>query len=423
MTLEGLLPELAVIRKDFPILERTLAGGLPLVYLDSANTSQKPQVVIDTMVDHLERHNANIARAMHQLGAESTEAFEAARDKVAAFIGAPDRDEVIFTKNASEALNLVANTLAWKGERQVGEGDEVVITEMEHHSNIVPWQLLTQRTGASLRWFGLTDDGRLDLSSIDDLINERTKVVSLTWVSNMLGTINPIAEIARKAHAVGAIVVVDASQAAPQLPIDLAAMPVEERPDLVAFTGHKVVGPTGIGVLWGSRAVLDVLPPFLGGGEMIETVRMEGSTYAGIPHKFEAGTPPIVEAIGLGAAVEYLGHIGLDAVHAHETAITGYALQGLQSVKGLTVLGPLDAAARGGAISFELDGVHPHDIAQVLDSRGIAVRAGHHCAKPAHARFGVQSSTRMSSYLYTEPREIDALVEALEYTRSYFKLD
>ncbi|HWJ68190.1 MAG TPA: cysteine desulfurase [Nocardioides sp.] len=420
--LEGLLPELAVIRKDFPILERTLAGGLPLVYLDSANTSQKPQVVIDTMVDHLERHNANIARAMHQLGAESTEAFEGARDKVAAFIGAPERDEVIFTKNASEALNLVANTLAWPGERQVGPGDEVLITEMEHHSNIVPWQLLTQRTGATLRWFGLTDDGRLDLSNVDELINERTKVVSLTWVSNMLGTINPIAELTRKAHAVGAIVVVDASQAAPQLPIDLAAMPAEERPDLVAFTGHKVVGPTGIGVLWGSRAVLDVLPPFLGGGEMIETVRMDGSTYAGIPHKFEAGTPPIVEAIGLGAAVEYLGHVGMEAVHAHEKAITGYALEGLQTVPGLTVLGPLDAAARGGAISFELEGVHPHDIAQVLDSRGVAVRAGHHCAKPAHARFGVQSSTRMSSYLYTEPREIDALVEALEYTRSYFKL-
>ncbi|MBU2697285.1 cysteine desulfurase [Pimelobacter sp. 30-1] len=423
MALEGLLPELAVIRKDFPILERTLAGGLPLVYLDSANTSQKPQVVIDTMVDHLERHNANIARAMHQLGAESTEAFEAARDKVAAFIGAPERDEVIFTKNASEALNLVANTLAWAGERQVGPGDEVVITEMEHHSNIVPWQLLTQRTGATLRWFGITDDGQLDLSAIDDLITERTKVVSLTWVSNMLGTINPVAAITKRAHAVGALVVIDASQAAPQLPIDLAAMPAEERPDLVAFTGHKVVGPTGIGVLWGARAVLDQLPPFLGGGEMIETVRMESSTYAGIPHKFEAGTPPIVEAVGLGAAVEYLGHVGLDAIHAHEQAITAYALEGLQTVRGLTVLGPLDAALRGGAISFELDGVHPHDIAQVLDSRGIAVRAGHHCAKPAHARFGVQSSTRMSSYLYTEPREIDALVEALEYTRSYFKLD
>jgi len=418
----GLLPELEVIRKDFPILQRTLAGGQPLVYLDSANTSQKPQVVIDTMVDHLERHNANIARAMHQLGAEATEAFENARDKVAAFIGAPSRDEVIFTKNASEALNLVANTLAWKGRFQVGEGDEIVITEMEHHSNIVPWQLLTERTGATLRWFGITDDGHLDLSNIDDLITQRTKVVSLTWVSNMLGTVNPIADIARRAHEVGALVVVDASQAAPQLPIDIAAMAPEERPDFVAFTGHKVVGPTGIGVLWGARAALAELPPFLGGGEMIEVVTMQGSTYADIPHKFEAGTPPIVEAVGLGAAVDYLGHIGMEAIHKHEQAITAYALEGLQTVTGLSVLGPLAAADRGGAISFELEGVHPHDIATVVDTRGVAVRAGHHCARPAHARFGVQSSTRMSSYLYTTPAEVDALIDALEYTRSYFRL-
>ena len=422
--MEGLLPQLEIVRKDFPILERTLAGGMPLVYLDSANTSQKPQVVIDTMVDHLERHNANISRAMHQLGAESTEAFEAARDKVAAFIGAPSRDEVIFTKNASEALNLVAHSLAWAtGEHAVGAGDRVVITEMEHHSNIVPWQLLTQRTGADLRWFGLTDDGHLDLSDIDELITERTKVVSFTWVSNMLGTINPVAEITRRAHEVGAIVVVDASQAAPQMPIDLQAMAADERPDLVAFTGHKVVGPTGIGVLWGRGELLSQLPPFMGGGEMIETVRMESSTYAPIPHRFEAGTPPIVEAVGLGAAVEYLGDLGLDAVRAHEHAITGYALEGLATIPGLRVMGPLDPAQRGGAISFELDGVHPHDIAQVLDSRGVAVRAGHHCAKPAHARYGVQSSTRMSGYLYTTPAEIDAMVEALEYTRSYFKLD
>ncbi|GAA1978461.1 cysteine desulfurase [Nocardioides panacihumi] len=424
MPLPGLLPELEVVRKDFPILERTVHDGLPLVYLDSANTSQKPQIVIDTMVDHLERHNANVARAMHALGAESTEAFEAARDVVARFIGAPERDEVIFTKNASEALNLVSNTLAWaRGPLAVGEGDLVVTTEMEHHSNIVPWQLLTERTGATLRWFGLTDDGLLDLSNIDELITERTKVVTLTWVSNMLGTINPIGEIARRAHAVGALVVVDASQAAPQLPIDLASMTPEERPDFLVFTGHKTVGPTGIGVLWGRREVLEQLPPFLGGGEMIETVRMERSTYAGIPHKFEAGTPPIVEAVGLGAALTYLGHLGMDAIHTHEQAITGYALDGLRTVKGLTVLGPLDAALRGGAISFELDGVHPHDIAQVVDSRGVAIRAGHHCAKPAHARFGVQSSSRMSSYLYTTPEEIDALVEALEYTRSYFRLD
>ncbi len=420
--MKGLLPDLDVVRKDFPILSRVLADGRPLVYLDSANTSQKPQVVIDTMVDHLERHNANIARAMHQLGAEATEAYEGARDKVAAFIGAPDRDEVIFTKNASEALNLAAATLAWPGERQVGPGDEIVITEMEHHSNIVPWQLLCERTGATLRWFGLTDDGHLDLADLDDLVTERTRVVSLAWVSNMLGTVNPIGEIARRAHTVGALVVVDASQAAPQLPIDLSAMPDDERPDLLAFTGHKVVGPTGIGVLWGRRTVLDELPPFLGGGEMIETVTMERSTYAPVPHKFEAGTPPIVEAVGLGAAVDYLSVLGMDHVHRHEQAITAYALEGLQTVPGLTVLGPLDATLRGGAISFEIPGLHPHDVSTVLDSQGIAVRAGHHCAKPAHARYGVQSSTRMSSYLYTTPADIDALVEGLEYTRRYFKL-
>ena len=420
--IEGLLPELDVIRKDFPILERTLADGRPLVYLDSANTSQKPQVVIDTMVDHLERHNANISRAMHLLGAESTEAFENGRDRVASFIGAPSREEVIFTKNASEALNLVANTLAWKGPHQLGEGDEVVITEMEHHSNIVPWQLVTERTGATLRWFGLTDEGELDLSDIDDLLTERTKVVALTWVSNMLGTINPIAEITRRAHQVGALVVVDASQAVPQLPVDLQSFDEESRPDFLAFTGHKVVGPTGVGVLWGRREALESLPPFLGGGEMIETVRMESSTYAPIPHRFEAGTPPIVEVVGLGAAVDYLDHVGMEAIHRHEQAITGYALEGLAGVPGLTVLGPLDPTRRGGAVSFELAGVHPHDVATVLDTRGLAVRAGHHCARPAHARFGVQSSVRMSSYLYTTPAEIDALVEGLHFTRDYFKV-
>ncbi|SDJ73488.1 cysteine desulfurase [Nocardioides sp. YR527] len=416
--MKGLLPDLDLVRKDFPILERTFDGGeTPLVYLDSANTSQKPQIVIDTMVDHLERHNANIARAMHHLGAEATEAFEGARDTVARFLGAPERDEVIFTKNASEGLNLVANTVP------LAEGDVVVTTEMEHHSNIVPWQLATQRAGATLKWFGLTDSGDLDLSNIDELITPATKIVALTWVSNMLGTINPIAEIARKAHEVGALVVVDAAQAAPVLPIDLASMAEEERPDFLVFTGHKVVGPTGIGVLWGRRAALEALPPFLGGGEMIATVTMEKSTYAPIPHKFEAGTPPIAEAVGLGAALEYLMHVGMENVHAHEQAITAYALERLATVPGVTVLGPADAAKRGGAISFELDGVHPHDVAQVLDSKGVAIRAGHHCAKPAHQRFGVQASNRMSSYLYTTPAEIDALVEGLEYVRTFFKLD
>ncbi|MGO4257694.1 aminotransferase class V-fold PLP-dependent enzyme [Marmoricola sp. RAF53] len=410
--MEGLLSDLEVIRKDFPILERTVANDLPLVYLDSANTSQKPQVVIDAMVDQLERHNANIARAMHTLGAESTEAFEAARDKVAAFLNAPSREEVIFTKNASEALNLVARTFP------LGPGDRVVITEMEHHSNIVPWQLACERSGAELRWFGITDGGELDLSNIDELLVPGTKVVSLTWVSNMLGTINPVAEIARRAHEIGAVVVLDASQAAPQLPVDVQAVDA----DFVAFTGHKVTGPTGIGVLWGKRQHLDALPPFLGGGEMIATVSMEESTWAPIPHKFEAGTPPIVEAIGLGAAIDYISHVGLDRIHAHEQAITGYLLDGLASVGGVSVLGPTDPARRGGAVSFELAGVHPHDVAQLLDSRGIAVRAGHHCAKPAHKRFGVQSSTRASSYLYTTPAEIDALIDGLEFTKNYFKV-
>jgi cysteine desulfurase / selenocysteine lyase len=423
-SLPGLLPGLDLIRADFPILSRTLADGHPLVYLDSANTSQKPQVVIDAMVDHLERHNANVARAMHQLGAESSEAFEASRDKVAAFLGAPSRDEVVFTKNASEAVNLVANTMAWaRGPLEVGEGDEVVITEMEHHSNIVPWQLLTERKGARLRWFGLTDDGRLDLSDLDELVTERTKVVSLTWVSNMLGTVNPVAEIARRAHEVGAVVLVDAAQAVPQLPVDLAAMPDEERPDFLVFTGHKVTGPTGIGVLWGSRERLEQLPPFLGGGEMIATVAMERSTYADIPHRFEAGTPPIVEAVGLGAALDYLSAVGMDNIRSHEEAVTGYALARLQEIGGVSILGPLEAAQRGGAVAFELAGVHPHDVSQVLDARGVAVRAGHHCAKPAHRRFGVQSSTRMSSYLYTTPAEIDALVEGLEHTKKYFRVD
>ena len=413
MSLTGLLPDLDVIRKDFPILERVLAGGQPLVYLDSANTSQKPQIVIDTMVDHLERHNANISRAMHQLGAESTEAFEDARDKVARFINAPSRNEVVFTKNATEAFNLLARTI------DLGPGDNVVITEMEHHSNIVPWQLACERSGAELRWFGLTDDGQLDLSNADQLVDEHTRVVAFTWVSNMLGTINPVADLTALARAHGALSVIDASQAAPQLPVDVRAADC----DFLVFTGHKVCGPTGIGVLWGREDLLNALPPFHGGGEMIETVTMARSTYAKVPHRFEAGTPPIVEAIGLGAAVDYLAHIGLDAIHTHEQAITAYALDGLQSIPGLTVMGPLDAGLRGGAISFELEGVHPHDIAQVLDSRGVAVRAGHHCAKPAHARYGVQSSTRMSSYLYTTPAEIDALVEGLHHTRSYFKVD
>ncbi|MGJ9412447.1 cysteine desulfurase [Aeromicrobium sp. CF4.19] len=402
------------IREDFPILQRRLAGDLPLVYLDSANTSQKPRQVVEAIEQHYLAHNANVARAMHQLGAEASEAFEDARTEVASFIGAPRREEVVFTKNASEALNLVARVLGDAG--TVGAGDEVVISEMEHHSNIVPWQLLTERTGATLRWFGITDEGRLDLGEVEQLITERTKVVSLTWVSNMLGTINPLDAVIRRAHEAGALVVVDASQAVPQLPVDVAALGA----DFVAFTGHKMVGPTGIGVLWGRYDLLAELPPFLGGGEMIETVTMERSTFAAPPSRFEAGTPPIAQAVGLGAAARYLSGLGMDNVAAHEQQITAYALARMQEVDGLTVVGPTEPVLRGGAISFTLDDVHPHDVAQLLDARGVAVRAGHHCAKPAHRRFGVQSTTRASFYLYTTEQEIDALVEAILYTQQYF---
>jgi cysteine desulfurase/selenocysteine lyase len=404
----------ARIRADFPILGRRLAGDLPLVYLDSANTSQKPESVIRAIDDHYRLHNANVARAMHQLGAEASAAFELGRDKVATFIGAPNRDEVVFAKNASEALNLVARVLGDSG--RIGQDHEIVITEMEHHSNIVPWQQLSQRTGATLRWFGVTDEGRLDLDSIDQLITEQTAVVSVTWVSNMLGTINPLDTIIAKAHSVGALVVVDASQAVPQLPVDVAALGA----DFVAFTGHKMVGPTGIGVLWGRYDLLAELPPFLGGGEMIETVTMAESTYAPPPSRFEAGTPPIAQAVGLGAAVDYLTSLGMENVAAHEQEITAYALGALQEIDGLTVVGPKTAVDRGGAVSFTLDEIHPHDVSQLLDSKGIAVRAGHHCAKPAHLRFGVQSTTRASFYLYTTTQEIDALVEALHHTKKYF---
>jgi len=401
------------VRADFPILSRQ-ANDHPLVYLDSANTSQKPSVVIDAIADHYRLHNANVARAMHVLGAEATEAYETGRMRIGTFINAASPDEVIFTKNATEGLNLAAHTLG----SRLTAGDEIVISVMEHHSNIVPWQLLCDRTGAVLRWFDVTDEGRLDLVAAerDGLINSRTKIVSLTWVSNVLGTINPIAAIADQAHAVGAVMVVDASQAVPQLPTDVQALGA----DLVAFTGHKMVGPTGIGVLWGRYELLADLPPFLGGGEMIEVVKMTGSTFAPPPHRFEAGTPPIAQAGVLGVAANYLDALGMDRIAAHEQEITGYALKVLAGVDGVTIMGPTEPVDRGGAISFTLDGVHPHDVATLLDTRGIAVRGGHHCARPLHERFGIQSSTRASFYLYTTCAEIDALAAALDYTRSFF---
>jgi cysteine desulfurase/selenocysteine lyase len=406
------------IRADFPILERTV-GDRPLVYLDSANTSQKPRVVVEAIEDHYLNHNANVARAMHVLGAEATAAFESARARLARFVGAARSEEVVFTKNASEALNLCAHTLG----AGLRPGDEIVISVMEHHSNIVPWQLLAERSGAVLRWFDVTDEGRLDLAAAaaQGLVNERTKIISVAYVSNVLGTVNPITEIAAIAHAVGAVLVVDASQAAPQLPVDVATLGA----DLVAFTGHKMVGPTGIGVLWGRFDLLASLPPFLGGGEMIEVVKMTGSTYAPPPHRFEAGTPPIAQAVGLAVAADYLAELGMDQIAAHEREITSYALAGLATLPGVKIIGPTEPVDRGGAVSFTLaatDGtpIHPHDASQVLDSLGIAVRGGHHCARPLHERFGLQSSTRASFYLYTTTAEIDALIDGLDYTRTFF---
>ncbi len=419
----GIPFDVDAIRADFPILDRTV-GAYPLAYLDSANSSQKPQVVVETIDDHYLNHNANVARAMHVLGAEATAAYEGARARIAGFVGAARTEEIIFTKNASEALNLCAYSLG----SRLRPGDEVVVSVMEHHSNIVPWQLACERSGATLRWFEVTPDGRLDLekAAATELINERTKIVSLAWVSNVLGTVNPVRRIADQAHAVGATMIVDASQGVPQLPTDVTSLGA----DLLAFTGHKMVGPTGIGVLWGHYDLLAELPPFLGGGEMIEIVRMTGSTYAPPPHRFEAGTPPIAQAVGLAAAADYLDTIGMPAIAEHEQQITGYALRALQEVEGLRVLGPTELddhgrpVDRGGAISFTLDGrygpVHPHDIAQMLDARGVAVRGGHHCARPLHEAYGVQSSTRASFYLYTTTAEIDQLVAALDHTRDFF---
>ncbi|HJD85685.1 cysteine desulfurase [Kitasatospora aureofaciens] len=405
------------IRKDFPVLQRLLHEEKPLVYLDNAATSQKPRQVLEALNAYYERHNANVHRGVHVLAEEATAMYEGARDKVAAFVNAPSRNEVIFTKNASESLNLVANMLGWADEPYKVDADsEIVITEMEHHSNIVPWQLLSQRTGAKLKWFGLTDEGRLDLSNIDELITEKTKVVSFTLVSNLLGTVNPVEAIVRRAQAVGALVVIDASQAAPHMVLDVQALEA----DFVAFTGHKMLGPTGIGVLWGRQELLEDLPPFLGGGEMIETVTMGSSTYAPAPHKFEAGTPPIAQAVGLGAAIDYLSAIGMDRIAAHEHAITEYALERLLEVPDLRIIGPRTAVDRGAAISFTLGDIHPHDVGQVLDEQGIAVRVGHHCARPVCLRYGIPATTRASFYLYSTPGEVDALIDGLHHVRNFF---
>jgi cysteine desulfurase/selenocysteine lyase len=430
--------DIARVREDFPILRRRVHGDKPLVYLDSAATSQKPQGVLDAMDRYYRHSNANVHRGIHALAEEATAAYESARDTVATFIGAPDRHEVVFTKNATEALNLVAYSLSnasafgaasggrstsgWEAafERfRIGPGDEVVVTEMEHHSNLVPWQMLCQRTGATLRWFGLTDDGRLDLSQIDDLITERTKVLAFVHQSNILGTVNPVETLVRRAREVGALVVLDACQSVPHMPVNVAALDA----DFVAFSGHKMLGPTGIGVLWGREKLLRTMPPFLGGGEMIQLVEMSGSTYAEPPHRFEAGTPMIAEAVGLGAAVDYLSSIGMAEIAAHEHDVTAYALQRLAEVPGVNLVGPREPVDRGGAISFTVDGLHPHDVGQVLDQRGVAVRVGQHCARPVCVRYGVMATSRASFALYTTHEEVDALIDGLTYVRRFFGLE
>jgi cysteine desulfurase/selenocysteine lyase len=406
------------VRADFPILDREV-NGRRMVYLDSAATAQKPRQVLDVVREHYERHNANVSRSVHTLGTEATEAYEGARAKVGAFVGAARPEEIVFTKNSTESINLVARTFSERAADprfRLGPGDEIVISEMEHHSNIVPWQLLCERTGATLRWFGITDDGRLDLSNLDELVNGRTKLVSVVHVSNLLGTINDPAPIVAQAAEVGALVMLDASQSVPHLPVDVTALGV----DLVAFTGHKMCGPSGIGALWGRYEVLDAMPPFLGGGSMIETVTMAGSTYAPPPMRFEAGTPPIAEAVGLGAAVDYLGGLGMKAVHEHETELVSYALDALGTVPDLRLFGLPTADGRGGTISFALGDIHPHDVGQVLDAEGVEVRVGHHCARPTCVRFGVPATTRASFYLYTTTDEVDALVRGLDKVRKVF---
>jgi cysteine desulfurase/selenocysteine lyase len=405
--------DVARVRADFPILSREI-NGHPLVYLDSANTSQKPVQVLDVMRVHNERHNGNVSRSVHTLGTEATSAYEDARGKIAAFVGATTPDEIIFTKNSTEAINLVAHSLGQH--LRLGPGDEVVISEMEHHSNIVPWQLLCERTGATLRWFGVTDDGRLDESALDELVNERTKIVSVVHMSNTLGTINDVSRITERARQVGALVMLDCSQSVPHLPVDVRTLGA----DFIAFTGHKMLGPTGIGVLWGRLSLLAEMPPFLAGGSMIETVTMAGTTFAAPPARFEAGTPPIAEAVGLGAAVDYLNALGMDAVHQHEQDITAYALKALADVPGVRLFGPATPEGRGGTLSFDVEGIHPHDVGQVLDALGVEVRVGHHCAKPTCARFGVPAMTRASFYIYTTTDEIDALARGLDQVRKVF---
>jgi cysteine desulfurase/selenocysteine lyase len=406
------------IAKDFPILGRTIRDGKKLVYLDSGATSQKPNSVIDAESNFYRLHNAAAHRGAHQLAEEATTAMENARQIVASFIGA-SVDEVVFTKSATESLNLVAYAMgnAPEGNRfHLNSRSSIVVTEMEHHANLIPWQQLSARTGAKLKWFEVTSEGRLDLSNINSIITEDTKVVALTHQSNVLGTINPLQEIVKRAHEVGAVVVLDACQSVPHMSVDVKDLDI----DFLAFSGHKTVGPTGVGIFWGRAELLSELPPFLTGGSMIESVTMTTATWAPAPRKFEAGVPNMAQAVGLGVALEYLTSVGMDEIHKHEVELTRYGIEKMNEIKDLKIIGPRDLDMRGGTLSFTVGEIHPHDLGQFLDSQGIAVRTGHHCAWPLTRKLGVPATTRASFYLYNSKSDVDALINGILGAQKYF---
>lgn len=410
--------DVTAIREQFPILSRTVREDKPLVYLDSGATSQRPLSVWKAEENFVLHTNAPVHRGSYQLAEEATDAYETARENIAKFVGA-NGDEIAFTKNATEALNEVAFVLGDKraGDLYVGEGDTIVITEVEHHANLVPWQELAARTGATLKWYAATADGRIDLDSLE--LDDSVKVVAFTHQSNVTGAQAPVEELVRRAHAVGAMVVLDACQSVPHMPVDFHALDV----DFAAFSGHKMCGPSGVGVLYAKRELLGQLPPFLTGGSMIQIVKMEGTTFAEPPQRFEAGTQMTSQVVGLGAAVEFLSEIGMDNIHAHEQELTAYALEELQKIPGLRIYGPTTPENRGSAVSFAVEGIHPHDLGQVLDDQGVCVRTGHHCAWPVHRALDAQSTTRASFYLYNTREEVDALVAAIHYARKFFRVD
>ena len=410
--------DLSSCKKDFPIFERKVRGGNSLIYLDSGATSQKPNSVIEAESNFYRTVNAAVHRGAHLLAEEASEAYESAREKIAAFIGAIS-NEVIFTKSATESLNILAYSFGNPDSRiNIKAGDQIVVTEIEHHANLIPWQQLAKRTGAELRWLSVTADGRIDLTNLDQVITKKTKIVAITHQSNVLGSILPVETIVKASRAVGALVVLDACQSAPHFALDVKKLDI----DFLAFSGHKTLGPTGIGVLWGKFDLLEKLEPSLFGGSMVDSVTMESATWAATPRKFEAGVPNMAQAVGLSAAIDYLNHIGMHNIAQHEQDLTSYLLKGIVGISGVKVIGPVDMKDRGGVVSFTVDGVHPHDVGQVLDQYGIAVRTGHHCAWPLMRKLNLVGTTRASLYLYNSKSDVDSLLESIEKVKSYFKV-